>query len=283
MKEGDRNPDYDKVMKNLEDNGIEESSFHVIIDEGQDKPTKYYESLMCFGIENFFIVADQNQQITENNSSRQELTDLLGLETEDIIELKENYRNSHPIGFLSNSFFTDPASPKPKLPLESKSLLGTPTLFEYDNDEACVRLILREFDRDNRNLIAVVVANDASRDTYVKNLENMEVKLDNPRALISTYSSKNKTSPNINFGHSGIFVLNDKSIKGLEFDIVFIVIDGFNIYNNDIDSMKKRFYVMSSRAIKKLVFFKSENYKGGVEDILPSDENILKRERLTNG
>lgn len=283
IKEGDRSPDYDKVMKNLEDNGIEESSFHVIIDEGQDKPTKYYESLMCFGIENFFIVADQNQQITENNSSRQELTDLLGLETEDIIELKENYRNSHPIGFLSNSFFTDPSSPSPLLPSKSKSSLGTPIFYNYLNYEDCVTLILREADRDNRNLIGVVVANDDLRDTYVNKLKNMELKLDNPRALISTYSSKSNTNPNINFAYSGIVVLNDKSIKGLEFDIVFVIIDGFNIYNNDIDSMKKRFYVMSSRAIKKLVFFKSENYKGGVEEILPSDENILKRERLTNG
>jgi len=40
---------------------------------------------------------------------------------------------------------------------------------------------------------------------------------------------------------------------------------------------------MSSRAIKKLVFFKSENYEGGVKEILPTDENILKRERLNNG
>ncbi len=88
-----RIPDYDQIMKNLESKGIEEKTYHIIIDEGQDKPTKYYEALMYFGIENFFIVADQNQQITEDNSSRQELTDLLGLEVEDVIELKENYRN----------------------------------------------------------------------------------------------------------------------------------------------------------------------------------------------
>ena len=41
------------------------------------------------------------------------------------------------------------------------------------------------------------------------------------------------------------------------------IVDGFKVYNNDIDSMKKRFYVMSSRAIKKLVLFKHINYNGG--------------------
>ena len=279
----ERKPDYDQIMKNLESKGIEEKSYHIIIDEGQDKPTKYYEALMYFGIENFFIVADQNQQITEDNSSRQELTDLLGLEVEDVIELKENYRNSHPIGLLSNSFFTDPSSPPPVLPSKSKPSLGTPILYEYANYQDCAKLILREADRDNRNLIGVVVANDDLRDVYVNALETTEINLDNPRPIISTYSAKDKKVPNINFAYSGIVVLNDKSIKGLEFDIVFITIDGFKIYNNDMDSMKKRFYVMSSRAIKKLVLLKSNNYNDGVEQIFPDNGNILIRKRLNNG
>ena len=279
----ERKPDYDQMMKNLESKGIEEKSYHIIIDEGQDKPTKYYETLMHFGIENFFIVADQNQQITEDNSSRQELTDLLGLEVEDVIELKENYRNSHPIGLLSNSFFTDPSSPPPELPPKSKPSLGTPILYEYSHYQEAVKLILREADRDDRNLIGVVVANDDIRDSYVQALESIEINLDNPLPIISTYSSKDNKNPNINFVYSGIVVLNDRSIKGLEFDIVFVIIDGFKIYNNDLDSMKKRFYVMTSRAIKKLVLLKSSNYNEGVEQILPEDENILIRKRLNNG
>lgn len=273
---------YDQIMKNLESKDIEEKTCHIIIDEGQDKPTKYYETLMYFGIKNFFIVADQNQQITEDNSSRQELTDLLGLEVEDVIELKENYRNSHPVGLFSSSFFTDPSSPPPDLPLISKSSLGIPTLYEYSNYQDCVKIILREADRDNRNLIGVVTANDDVRDAYVEKLETTELNLDNPKPIISTYSSKDKKAPNINFAYSGIVVLNDKSIKGLEFDIVFIVIDGFKVYSNDMDSMKKRFYVMSSRAIKKLILLKNENYNDGVENILPEDDSILRRERLNN-
>ena len=277
-----KKPNYIEIIKKFDSKESEEQSCHVIIDEGQDKPIKYYETLMYFGIKNFFIVADQNQQITEDNSSRQELTDLLGLEEEDVIELKENYRNSHPIGLFSSSFFTDPSSPPPDLPSISKSSLGIPILYEYSDYRDCVKTILREADRDNRNLIGVITANDNVRDAYVKKLETTELNLDNPKPIISTYSSKNKEDPNINFAYSGIVVLNDKSIKGLEFDIVFIVIDGFKVYNNDMDSMKKRFYVMSSRAIKKLVLLKNENYNGGVESILPKDDSILRRERLNN-
>jgi len=278
-----RKPDYDKIMKELEGRGIKEKSYHIIIDEGQDKPINFYATLMYFGLKNFFIVADQNQQITEDNSSRQELTDILGLEVNEVIELKENFRNSHPIGLFSNSFFTDPASPPPELPSKKRVSLGTPILYEYTDYQNCANLILREADRDNRNLIGIVVANDEVRETYVNLLENTEIKLDNPKPIISTYFAEDKKVPNINFAYSGIVVLNDKSIKGLEFDIVFIIIDGFQVYNNDLDNMKKRFYVMSSRAIKKLILLKSESYKGVLEDILPKEDNILIRKRLHNG
>ena len=275
-------PDYEKIINDFETLGKDPISLHLIIDEGQDMPPKFYEALMYLGIENFFIVADQNQQITEDNSSRQELTDLLGLEAEDVIELKENYRNSHPIALLSHQFYTDPSSPPPKLPSKSRASLGTPILYEHTHYHECVKLILREADRDPRNLIGVVVATNDIRDSYVKALNKLEITLDNPKPIISTYSSGGG-EPNIDFSYGGIVVLNDKSIKGLEFDVVFVIIDGFQIYNNDIDSMKKRFYVMSSRAIKKLVFLKNETYSGGIEEILPKDENILARKRLTNG
>jgi len=276
-------PDYDQIIEDFKSLNKNPTVLHLIIDEGQDMPPKFYEALMYLGIENFFIVADQNQQITEDNSSRQELTDLLGLEVKDVIELKQNYRNSYPIALFSRYFYTDPSSPLPELPSKPKPSLGTPILYEYTNYQDCAKLILREADRDSRNLIGIVVANDDLRDTYVSTLGTMEIDLDNPRPIISTYSSKDKKNLNIDFAHSGIVILNDKSIKGLEFDIVFIIIDGFKINNNDMDSMKKRFYVMSSRAIKKLVLLKSNNYNGGIEEILPDDENILARMRLNNG
>ena len=269
-------PDYNKVIKRFEALDMEPRSLHFIIDEGQDMPPEFYKTLIYAGYQNFFIVADQNQQITEDHSSRQELTDLLGLDVKDVIELNENYRNSHPIALFANFFFTDPSSPPPNLPSKSKLSFGTPILYEYEHFHDCIKIILREADKDDRNLIGVVVAKDDLRDTYAKALNSININLDNPRPTISTYSSKNKDNININFSEGGVVVLNDKSIKGLEFDIVFILVDGFKIYNNDIDSMKKRFYVMSSRAIKKLMLFKSKKNIGGVIDIFPDNENLLK-------
>ncbi|SLM31873.1 conserved hypothetical protein [Desulfamplus magnetovallimortis] len=273
-------PDYDKIKTKFESLNMAPRSLHLIIDEGQDMPVKFYEALMYAGYQNFFVVADQNQQITDDHSSRQELANILGLDVNDVIELKENFRNSHPVALFASHFFTDPASPLPELPPESRSSLGVPVLYEYEDFTTIVRMMLREADKDDRNLIGVVVANDSQRDRFAGALASIDIDLDNPHPLVSTYSSKDKKQVNIDFSEGGIVVLNDKSIKGLEFDIVFIIIDGFQIYNNDIDAMKKRFYVMSSRAMKKLVLFKSKGYNGGVNRILPDDEKILKRETV---
>jgi superfamily I DNA/RNA helicase len=270
--------DYKKIDKFLQDNNFEltETTRHLIVDEGQDMPPDYYERLMDFGYENFFIVADQNQQLeADENSSRKELSNILGLEVEDVIELKQNYRNSHPIALVAQHFFTDKSSPKPELPEVSKAALGAPVLYEYKDFHQCIKFILREVDRDLTNLIGVVVAKTTILDICKRELEGIEIELDNEKPKIQSY--KTGQAVEIDFSEGGVVVLNASSIKGLEFDVVFIMLNGFEIYNNDEDSMRKKLYVMSSRAIKKLIFFQSSS--NNITKILPSDK-ILQRERL---
>lgn len=274
---------YKKIKLFLKNNDFKTNTKtqHLIIDEGQDMSVGYYDVLGEFGYENFFIVADQNQQITEENSTRKDLTDFLGLEVKEVIELQQNYRNSHSIALVAQHFFTDISSPKPDLPEYSKSALGMPVLYKYKygDFQKCIQFILREADRDSSNLIGVVVAKttvlNKVLDTCKKQLENMEIKLDNDKPKIQSY--KSGEGVDIAFDEGGVVVLNDKSIKGLEFDIVFIILNGFEIYNNEKDVMRKRLYVMSSRAIKKLVFFQSEN--NAITELLP-DESILLRQEL---
>lgn len=275
----DGNVDYDKVIENFKELDVTPKDFHILIDEGQDMPPKFYEALMELKLENFFIVADQNQQITDENSSRKELTDLLYLEVSDVIELQQNYRNSHPIALVAQHFFTDKASPKPDLPQISNSALGTPILYTCADFPKFIKFILLEADRDPSNLIGIVVATISILETYRDELRKMEMKLDNAKPMIQSYDSGTKQNVNINFGEGGIVVLCDKSIKGLEFDVVFVIVGGFKIDNNNLDSLRKRFYVMSSRAIKKLVFLQWTGVNcADVEKILPDKDILLRKE-----
>jgi len=304
--------DYKTILNFLQDENkynYKESSLHIIIDEGQDAPKDLYDTLWHMGIVNFFVVADQNQQITEDHSSRKELENILGIDTNNVIELTKNYRNSDRIATFAQHFYTDPSSPPPEIPYE-KSSLDTPTLYEYNDKNLTAKLILRHYDKDVKKLIGVITNNTLTREVFTKLLNSIDINLDNQRATVSTYFSDSENrlvdynyqkrdyrdsyndsfvtvspkvghkSVDINFSEGGIVVLTDKSVKGLEFDIVFIVIDDFNINTSDLDTMRKRFYVMSSRAKDKLILLKAKEYRGDIEKILPKDENILKRELL---
>ena len=102
----------------------------LVIDEGQDMPPAFYESLVDLGFEDFFVVADQNQQITEHNSSRQEIETRLDLDPDDAIELRRNFRNQYRVAKLARAFYTgDPASPPPDLPVREAG--HVPQLYVY--------------------------------------------------------------------------------------------------------------------------------------------------------
>jgi len=98
--------DWQAVEKN---SGIQErfqarlnGSHFLIIDEGQDMPPQFYHTLVKWGAENFYVVADQNQQIHPDKCcSRQDIENALAINTSDVLELKTNYRNTRPIALLA--------------------------------------------------------------------------------------------------------------------------------------------------------------------------------------
>ena len=256
---------------------------YLIIDEGQDMPPEFYNSLANLGFENFFVVADQNQQITEQHSSRQELENGLDIDTDQVIELTENYRNSFPVARLAREFFTgDPASPPPALPLARPSA-QQPWLIEFGGGcrlsfENVIERILKMSDRDPSKLIAVITHNNVVRERYYKAFFKCTVRLDNGKPRLVTYSSGD--SGDYSFSEGGIFVINAAACKGLEFDTVFLAdIHEYHCTPTIQDKIKKQFYVMVARAIERVLMLKEAGRHCPVEAILPKDENILGRWR----
>lgn len=255
-------------------NQVQSQKF-LIIDEGQDMPPEFYTTLCNLKFENFFVVADQNQQITDGkNSSRKDLQDLLGLETHEIIELKENYRNQYAIARLAGSFYVhDPASPPPDLPSPPPYEVKKPLLFRYKPEQfgAIVCRILKMADNKPKKLIGVLCPNNQVRKKYHTALVSENPKLDNGRPLITTYKSGDKHR--MPFDEGGIMVINAQSCKGLEFDIVFISdIDQFRFEYQDRDRTKKLFYVMVARAIEHVIMLRQASDPKPIDQIIPCDD-----------
>ena len=252
----------------------------LVIDEGQDMPQDFYNTLVSLGFERFYVVADQNQQITEANSSRKDIQNCLAIETGDVIELHNNYRNDYQVAKLANAFYTgDPASPPPELPASAPG--PEPILYTYDQNrlETVARSILLLADRDPRQLIGVIAPKNRVRERYFEALRSAEVKLDNPPPAIVTYHGQNRTE--VAFDEGGVLVINAQACKGLEFDIVVLAdIDEHYIPRADLDVAKRLFYVMVARARKRVFMFMKRDGRKEIERILPTDPNLLRREAM---
>ena len=254
---------------------------YLVIDEGQDMPPQFYDSLVNFGFENFFIVADQNQQITETNSSRRDIENGLDIDTKDVIELTSNYRNRYPVARLAREFHTgDPASPPPALPAGVPSVRTAPLLYSYRANELndVAARILRLADLDPRRLVGVIAPNNKVRERYLKALRSVEMRLDNPRPTIETaYTGE---YPDMAFGEGGVLVINAQACKGLEFDTAILAdIDEHNFNPQEPDATRRLFYVMVARAMERVFLFMKHG-KHRIENILPKDSRILRREDL---
>jgi len=271
--------DWDGVNQLLETHDPTPNPQIVIIDEGQDMPPVFYRALIRLGFENFFVVADQNQQIIDGkNSSRADIEDELSIDSENVVELLENFRNSHPTARLAREFYTgDPATPAPELPPVAR-LSKVPLLYEYDDSRFAVliRKILKFSDLNPNQLIGIIAPNNEVREAYVKALGTIEVPLDYPRPVIQTYVSG--SDANLRFDEGGIMVINQQSCKGLEFDFVFIADINRFLYNvSDPDDAKRRFYVMIARAKGRVVLLKQSGRHCPINPIIPTNSNILER------
>ncbi len=257
----------------------------LVIDEGQDMPPQFYGCLVNLGFENFFVVADQNQQITDQNSSRAEIANELGLGANDVIELTVNYRNAWPIARLARAFDTgDPATPPPALP-ERPAAGGAPTPQLYlcadGSLERIAKGILRLADRDPRQLIAVLAPSNAVRERYVNALGTVDIRLDNPRPEARTFHGQHR--PELAFDQGGILVINAQACKGLEFDTVVLAdIHEHYVRASDPDPTKRLFHVMVARARERvLLLMRCDAGRARLVDgILPTDRSVLERDAL---
>ena len=269
----------------------------VIIDEGQDMPPAFYHALVELGFEHFYVVADQNQQITEENSSLHDIEIALVIDTKDRIELTENYRNCDRVSRLALAFrVPDPGSPAVEVP-SNRPCAQTPWLVDYGDGcrwdcQELVTRILKLADRDPTKLVGIITPNNDSRKWWLAELRKAEVRLDHGRPRLVTYASGDEGG-NHRFAEGGIFVINAQSSKGLEFDTVFLAdIQDYICHLEDrvwMDSLKRLFYVMVSRAREQVFLLRKMQKPSGIEAIqetgkpccidaiLPKDQEILKR------
>lgn len=277
--------DWDTVLnqvQRLENTGDHSQKF-LVIDEGQDMPPAFYQTLVNLGFENFYVVADQNQQLDPDRcSSRQNIENALGIDHRDTLELKTNYRNTLPIAQLAQHFYpADPATPKPELPplkptavmpeLWDYGIQGLPSLTEI------IDRILRLSDRFPKKLIGVMAPDNKIRERFFAAFNKASPTLDNGKPPIQTFFSGQKEP--LDFGIGGIMIINAQSCKGLEFDIAILADIDQHKPKQNIYALKSRFYVMVARGREQVILLRTGNICPVVEGLLPTDSAVLARNK----
>lgn len=210
----------------------------LIVDEGQDLPKEFF-ILARLVSKNLTVFADENQRLTETNSTLDEIRAYGQFPPDDSHVLTRNYRNTREIAALAATFYTGLETGIAELPSRSGD---KPVVVRHRNLDATVEHI-RNFESANSDLeIGVIAPNDSVRDRIVRALGDSTV---NP---VQTYHRKKGIRPpELDFESPGIKVINYHSAKGLEFDAVFLpamqeVKDPGNL------SVRMRMYVLTSRA-----------------------------------
>jgi DNA helicase II / ATP-dependent DNA helicase PcrA len=275
--------DWESVEQEIQESTDkqDQSGEYLVIDEGQDMPPVFYQALVNLGFENFYVVADQNQQIHRDKcSSRQEIEDNLAIDTNNTLELRINYRNTHPIALLAQHFYpADPATPRPDLPAVALTA-GTPELWTYGTENMPTlaeisNRILQLSDRNPRKLIGIITPNNIVRNTITDALSKANPQLDYDKPKIRTYASGQRET--LDFGIGGLMVINVQSCKGLEFDIAILADIDRHQPKHDPLSLKKCFYVMVARAREQIILLRTGNICPVVDGLLPTDLNVLVR------
>ena len=254
---------------------------HIVIDEAQDFSNKRYEFLNQVRLAFFSgrelpsatILADENQMLTDNNSTLNEIKDTFKIDkASNLFNLTKNYRNTDQINSFIEYFYVGLETGKTR-PAGKKG--NKPELVFCDNFAKTVKYIARYARAYQNHEIGVIVPTNYERRQYYGALD--EILIDS-KFNVQSYANKSKlhTAESLEFDKEGtISILNRASCKGLEFDAVFIPeLSRMKIDDSDLDKFKMNMYVMCSRARKHLTIF-VEDQNSSVLKHLPSKQNNI--------
>lgn len=230
--------DWQRMFEHL--TGTAPTREALVIDEGQDLPPDFFVYAATFVAKTLSVFADEEQAIGGRGSTLEEMRDAARLP--DPLILSENHRNTPEIARLAEHFH------RGRLPAASvirPSSGDLPVLVRSPSNKATAGRIANEL-RNRAGSIGVIVSHNATGDSVQGLLADQ---LQGHR--IDKYSNDLKNENDIDVRAPGITVLNKDSVKGQEFDTVFILeLEDFIPCTNDADF--RAMYMMCTRARDRL-------------------------------
>ncbi|UQA94075.1 DEAD/DEAH box helicase [Streptomyces halobius] len=219
------------------------STTHLVIDEGQNLPVGFYQLCRILGV-GVTVCADENQRIGDDQSTVAEICRALAIRADPLV-LRENRRNSREIAKLASKF-REEAGGEMALPTRAGR---TPTVLKVPSLEYLLTEVSRYFNAHPERSIGIIC-----RSTHL--LRDIQSRLTHLGLAKYTqaYAHDDQYRNAIDFSARPIRIVNAASMKGLEFDSVFV--PDLDAYTEDATSVEARLrlLVLCTRAREDLHF-----------------------------
>ncbi len=220
---------------------------HVIVDEGQDLPQKFY-SFLSLATRTMTVFADENQAIREDNSTIEEIM-AAGLITS-TAELVTNYRNTRAINAFAGHFWTGDGAPPAQMTDDAEDG-DKPVLDCHPDLTGTINQIAMYENNQSHLQIGVLLLYAAQVEKFYNRLSNGRTS--NP---VQMYLSDMEGQRQVDFSTPGIKILTLASMKGLEFDTVFLPeLQSYYVPDPSAEEFRRKMYVAATRAKNELYLF----------------------------
>ena len=253
-----------KMIENLKVLDSKARWDHVVVDEGQDLPKGFFQYLNQPATVVLSVFADEEQALGGRKTTLSEIQ-IAGALPQPIL-LKENHRNRPEIAALAHHFHHGrlPATMTRRAPIGQ-----LPRLIRMSEDST-IEFISTWFETRGGTIGIVVDRNDLGERIHGELSRRL------PNRRIDIYTSQRNNEDTIALLDEGVTILNKESIKGQEFDTVFILqLERF--IPCVTDGMRRAMYMMCARARDYLFLMHSAALSLQREAALPGP-NILERE-----
>ena len=216
------------------------SRSHLVVDEGQDLPQAFFKYASQYVSAVMTVFADEDQALGDKRTQLGEIKVAAGLG--DPIILSKNHRNTPEISRLAEHFHSG-GLPVAEVMREPTGEL--PRLIQAQGLNPAIELISNRL-KNTGDCIGVIVDRNNTGDAIYNGLRKRL-----PKDKVNIYKNDQKNENSINVLEPGVTVLNKASVKGQEFDAVYILeLEKFIPCNTD--AQRRAMYMMCTRARNNL-------------------------------
>ncbi len=256
--------DWEAMFATLVRVGVQPEPIHVIVDEGQDLPKEFFGYLRNFVATSITVFADQDQALSDERSKLSDIKEAVGFD--DPFLLSSNHRNTPEIARVAAYYY---AGDIPVAEVMRPASGELPRVVVYHQGDAAERVANWYRARGGRVGVAVVHNETGGA---------LEARLRQQLAgqRVDFYTGNKQNENEIELLDPGVTILNVQSIKGQEFDTVF-VLEFEELLLEASEANRRKMYMLCARARDNLVLmYQGDPLPPALAALLPGSD-ILER------